>query len=180
LIATSSTSAPDFSVQDISTSSPAHVDIIEPPGSVAAIDWGAPGVDTYTLDWSILNCFPTYSSSRLQVTVNSFGNNFSNPLSETNLLVCNCSFGSDDCDTYFGAVTGSKYYRFTFKPLDIKVKQIDFSINNSGEGIPSESVIETYGTYKSSKYYIKAQMPAFGSTFDIFQYIVFSEENLSK
>lgn len=179
-IATSSTAAPDYTARDVATSTPVYVDIIEPPGNVSAIDWGSPGVDAYQLDWGILNCFPYYSASRLQVTVNSFESDFSNPQSETHLAVCNCSFGSDSCDTYTGSVASNKYYRFTFKPLDIKVKQIDFSINNSGNGIPSESIIETYGTYKSSKYYMKAQLPAFSSTYDIFQYIIFSEQNLSK
>ncbi len=179
LIATSSTSAPDFTVQDIPTTAPVYVDIISPPGNVNNIDWSSSSVDTYQVDWEILNCFPTYSSKRLQITINSFENNFSNPTAETHLISCGCT-GSDVCASYNGPVAANKYYRFTFKPIDVKVKKINFSVNNGSEGIPSESIIETYGTYKSSQYYMKAQLPVFGSTYDIFQYIIFSEENLSK
>lgn len=177
-IATSSLSAPNYTTNDISTSTPVFVDIIDPPGNVSGISWGS--ADTFDVDWSVLNCFPDYTASRLQISVNSFGDNFANPTSETHLAICNCSFGSDDCDTYSGSVAGNRYYRFTFKPIDIKAKQIDFSINNSGNGIPSESYIESYGVYGRSKYHMTAQLPAFGSTYDIFQYVIFSEEDLSK
>lgn len=178
LISTSSLSAPDYTAHDVPTSTSAYVDIIEPPGNVDSISWGT--ADTYQIDWAVLNCFPDYASTRLQITLNSFQQNFSNPESETQIAVCNCSYGSDQCDTYTGAVSPLRYYRFIFRPLDVKVKQIDFSINNGGEGIPSETIIESYGSYKGSRYYMSAQVPAFSSTYDIFQYIIFSEENLNK
>lgn len=181
LIATTSVSAPDFTATDVSTSTPVYVDIIEPPGDVNSINWNSLGAaDTYELNWAILNCFPEHKNKRLQININSFEANYTNPVAETKLAICNCSLGSDNCGTYSGPVAGNKYYRFSFKPLDVKVKQIDFSINNSGYGIPSETIIESYGSYKAASYYMKAQLPAYGSTFDIFQYIIFSEENLSK
>lgn len=178
LISTSSLAAPDFLATDIPTSSPVYVDIIEPLEDVQGINWGT--ATQFDVDWQILNCFPDYASARMQITANSFESNFTNPESVTYLAVCNCNYGSDACDTYSGPVSANKYYRFTFKPLDIKLKQVEFAIDNSGNGIPSESLIESYGTYGESRYYIKAQIPAFGSAFDIFQYIIFSEENLTK
>ena len=179
------TDVDDYMVYNLSTSSPAHVDIIDPTGAVATIDWDAGfGVYQYKVDWMINDCFPYHASDKLEISVTSFSGNFLNPSTKKEVAICDCSFNDNDCDSDLTTFTISdnKYYRFSFRPLDNEVDQLGFGVyrGNVQLGIWSEASVDSYGTYANSKYYIKARMPSLSPLSDVFSYVLFSEEDLTK
>lgn len=181
-IAVATTTAAEFYQYNITTSSPAHVNIIDPAGDIDTIYWGADIYHEYRVHWELEDCFPDKHKHRLEVTAASFADNFSNPEVETHLITCYCSYDSDQC---FDAVNrfnaySNRYYRFSFRPLDSTIKQLSFDIEAGGIGILSEAEIETYGHYKNSQYYIKVHVPSLSPVSDIFDYVIFSEEELRK
>ena len=100
------TDVDDYMVYNLSTSSPAHVDIIDPTGAVATIDWDAGfGVYQYKVDWMINDCFPYHASDKLEISVTSFSGNFLNPSTKKEVAICDCSFNDNDCDSDAACVT---------------------------------------------------------------------------
>ena len=182
-IVTATTTASSFYQYNITTSSPAHVNIIDPAGDISDIDWGDfTGVNEYRVHWQLEDCFPDKTSHRLEVTAASFANNFSDPKVETHVIICNCDYGSDQCSDaviLFNAF-GNRFYRFSFRPLDSTVRRLSLDINDGDTGIWSEAEVETYGNYKNSQYYLKVHLPSLSPVSDIFDYVIFSEEKLIK
>ncbi len=171
---------------NVATSSPVHLDIIDPSGEVGTIDWsttiGLPKY--YQVFWEIEDCFPTHASDKLEVTINSFAQEFTNPSTDSRILICNCAYWTDECDGYGSAdISPNRYYHFTFRPLDSEVKEVNFRMVDYSYyplSIMSSALIESYGQYGNSRYRLQATIPTFVPTSHIFSYILFSEEDLTK
>lgn len=172
---------------DISTTSPAYLDIFDPAGEVGTIDWSTTvGVPSYyQVFWHIDSCFPFHASDKLEISVTSFDQNFSNPDTQTRLVICNCGFIDDDlCDlASYSDISPNKYYRFSFRPLDSEVKEINFRMRDSTHHelrIMSSALVESYGQYGNSRYRLQATIPTLTPISNIFSYVLFSEEDLTK
>lgn len=191
-ILTASTTAQGFSAYFVTTSTPAHVNIINPSGNVENINDYFTNVlditaDTYKVDWSIDNCFSDHSDDRLEITLTSFTDGFNNPEVVTHVARCSCVSGSDSCDidnTTYSDIGTNRYYRFSFRPIDATIRQLTFNLydmpSDEPVGISSEAAIVTEGEYHNSRYKLKARLPAISAASDIFSYVVFSEESLIK
>lgn len=164
-----------WDIYNLSTSSPQHVDIVNPSGAVDAITDGPSG--SFSITWSIDACFPMEASSRLETTINSFESNFSNPQTRTLIDICNCSYISNNCEGINYNLDNNRYYRIGFRALDTNIDNLRFSLDS---GIKSQASIEVEGLYRTSRYRVKAQLPALSPTSDIFSYVIFSEEDLTK
>ncbi len=184
-----SISAPNFSATNINNTNPAHVSIVDPRGDIANIEWST-NIDIQGLvKWRINNCFPTvespisHTSDRLEITQYSFANSFSSPAVYKIVAVCDCSNDPlilNSCrNINLTSISGNKYYRFVFRPLDSPVNGLDFSLINAS-GILSETLTKVKGKYKNSEYLLQAKMSALQPASDIFSYVIFSEEDLTK
>lgn len=171
---------------NIPTTTPAYLDIIDPSGNVASIDWsstvGLPA--TTQVFWEIDSCFPLHSSDKLEVTVSSFEQGFTNPKTETRISICNCDFFSDDCDiSSYSGMSPNRYYHFSFRPLDSEIKELNFRMRDASYrqlSILSSALIESYGLYHNSRYHLQATIPTLNPVSDVFSYVLFSEEDLTK
>ncbi len=184
-VLTASYQAEGYTATNVSTSSPAHLSIIDPIGDVGSTQWDAIGPNyLYDITWYIDDCFPTHSSDRLEVTVNSFNDNYTNQYVDTDIIVCDCSEGLDMCNTSVSRfnILPTKYYNFTFKPLDAEVSSLDFALKKDGVriGILSETYIQSQGKYHNSKYNLEARVPSVAPVSDIFSYVIFSEQDIVK
>lgn len=187
------TSTPSFSALKVSTSTPASVDILDPAGELSSIDWD-PNTDVgdtyyYVLDWSIENCFPDHVSDRIEITTYSFDSNF-NTQTEKDIAICNCGLNdADSCDENLTQkdIVDTKYYRFSFRPLNTTAEDISFNIyKRDGSptdplvGIISNMSIIADGIYRNASLRMQVDTPTYGSLSDIFSYVVFSEEEIIK
>ena len=180
-LSTTTINAKSFLAYNLTVNNPVHLDIIDPAGSLNPIDWGE--VDKYAVTWNIKDCFPEHVSDRLETTFTSFDANFLNPNTQTNINICNCSHSTDNCaEINYSNISSNFYYRFSFKPLNAPVSSLSFDLinNNQTRGILSEVMIESRGTYHGSQFNIRARLPALSRASDIFSYVIFSEEDLSK
>lgn len=186
LYAKTSTSSPNFLARNVSNTNPAHVSIIDPQGEIGSISWSGGTNINAGLQWKINNCFPAdpsqgnHASDRLETTIYSFGSNFNNPDIQKVVNVCDCKFDEsvDSCTALsLTNISPNKYYKFTFRPLDGVVSLMNFSVS---EGIFSETLTQVKGKYKNSEYLLQAKMSALQPASDIFSYVIFSEEDLTK
>jgi len=182
-----STTIPSYISYDISTSTSAHVDIIDPAGDISSIDWDPSSTDDhyYNLTWHINSCYPYHASNRLEITSYSFASPFVTSV-EKDVAVCNCVFGNDDCSVYQKSILDTRFYRFSFRPLDTSVTSILFEVYRDTVGGPvlvdttANFAVKAIGKYKGNSYILKAEIPALAATSDIFSYVIFSEESLIK
>ncbi len=179
--------AQDFIAYNVSTSSPVHVDIIDPAGkldSASIDDWSSGGAVSYNVDWQIVDCFPNHTTDKLEVTVNSFDADFTNPETEKRVSICDCDYESEQCKINLTdySIANNKYYRFTFRPLDSEIKQLEFNLYEDSNpiGILSETNIKVSGKFHTSIYNIQARIPSITPLSDAFNYVIFSEEDLIK
>lgn len=194
------TSTPGFTFYNITTSTPAHVDIVDPVGNlpgVEGINWGPNPAATYyyQVKWSVKDCFPSHASDRLEITNYYFDNDPFDVSVSKDLVVCNCSFDIDPdvrnaCDSSLTTrtISDNKFYRFSFRPIDSTVESLIFEVYADPIGLgatqlatsTSNIYIETDGNYKNIKYRMSVEIPALAPASDIFSYVVFSEEILRK
>jgi len=181
---TANISSKGFTTYNISTSSPVHVDIINPAGEIAGINWNTGTNLQYNIDWSIDNCYlGAHGSDRLEVTWSAFMDNFSIISSKTILPSCNCGNISDDCAPISSSdFSSNRYYRFKFRSFDDTIKELSFNISdNDGDvGILSQAKIVVEGEYNNSKYTLEAKVPSLAPVSDIFSYVMFSEQSIRK
>jgi len=196
-----STASAGFTAYNINTSTPAHVDIIDPSGALPAlIDWDSSTspsyVHSYFISWSIEDCFPFHASDKLEITQYTLG--ASNASTEKKIIVCDCAYDSDDncSDTLTSYdITDDKYYRFVFRPLDGEVQSLSFNIYAYDTkvnydphdpltydivGIASNASLIAEGIFKNARYSLQVDVPSFGAVSNIFSYVIFSEEELKK
>ncbi len=172
-------SAPSFLATNVSNTNPAHVSIIDPTGDISSISWSGSDINTAHLNWKIDNCFPDHASDRIETTLYYFSANFSSPDVTKIVSVCDCKSyeNINSCTGVNFNISRNRYYKFSFRPLDSVVSTIDFSISS---GILSETLTKVKGKYKNSEYLLQAQISALSPTSDIFSYVIFSEEDLTK
>lgn len=180
-ITASTTVSRTWGIYNLSTSSPQHLDIIDPAGEVGTINWHNNVSNLgYQINWEIDNCFPEHASDRLETTLYSFGANYSDPQTRTIIDICNCAYGDNSCDYIFYPILNrNRYYRLSFRPLDNDVKFLSFYLNTNS-AIKSQALIIANGVYRNSIYRVEAKLPALNPTSDIFSYVLFSEEDLTK
>lgn len=193
-IVQASSSRPTFNAYNITTTTPAHVDIIDPSGDISNIDWDPSAAIShdYSVSWGIADCFPTHVSDRLEITVYSFDENvFTDDISnaradvDKKVVLCNCSYASSpDCDSSISSfpIADDRFYRFNFRALDDTIAYLNFDLlaDSVSIGIPSEMTVTSQGSYKNSRFKIKAEVPALVPVSDIFSYVIFSEEEILK
>lgn len=180
-----------YTVFDISTSSPGtlpgSINIIDPSGNVNNIDWGPNilGLNySYKVYWKVEGCFPNHASDKLEVANVSFANNFSDVRNDSNILICNCNYGSDWCDDAVSQfnMSDNRYYSFSFRPLDAPVEELSFDVFEGANpiGVKSEAFIDVLGNYHNASYSLQAKIPALNVISGVFSYIIFSEQPLIK
>ena len=173
-----------FTAYDVTSSSPAQVDIVDPVGNIDTISWPIPA-SIYKIEWYVDSCWPYHASDRLEVSYTSFGENFFNPIIEKDIIVCNCSYNTQDkCSTQVAgySIANDRYYSFSFRPLNDTVSRLDFNLSDGTNnlGILSQVAITVDGAYKNSQYRLKANLPAISPLSNVFSYVIFSEESLIK
>lgn len=179
-----------YTAYEVSTSSPAYVDIIDPSGDLGDLPWSGPFVNFYTygLTWVIDDCFPYHASDKIEISYTAFdGASFGAVLPEVTkrIVLCNCTYDSnDECqiDLSSYAISNDKYYRFMLRPLDSTAESLDFNIYLFGnpQGILSQTSITVDGSYHNSAYSISARLPSLVPVSHAFNYVVFSEEPIVK
>lgn len=186
---TVSTSTAGLSFYNITTTTPAHADIIDIVGNLPnTIDWD-PTTNLghyYRVAWSINDCFPNHASDRLEITRYFFDT--SNPFDvgvSSDLVVCDCSFGSDACnaDLTRQDISDNNFYRFSFRPLDDNVKSLIFNVYTSAGQLTtttSNFYVVADGQYKNIRYRVTGEVLPTSPVADIFSFVVFSEEIIKK
>lgn len=175
----------DFTVYNLSTTSPAYLDIMDPSGNLLNIDWG-PDNYSYAIDWEIADCFPGHVADRLEVTLSSFASNFTDYETIKRVALCDCGYDTSNvCNRELtsASIGDNKYYRLSFKPLDGYVAKLKFNLYKTGPelfGILSEAKIISQGNYRKSKYPLQVRLPALTPLSNVFSYIIFSEEDIVK
>jgi hypothetical protein len=182
--AATSIKAATFSANNVSNTNPAHVSIVNPRGDISSINWSTDTVISGLLKWRIDDCYPSYASDRMEITLYSFerlANNTINQITDKTVSVCDCAVDTDSCrPVSLAGLSKNKYYRFVFRPLDSEVNTLIFSLEPATNGIYSETLTQVKGKYKNSEYLLQAKMSALKPTSDIFSYVIFSEEELIK
>lgn len=189
-----STSTPGYYFYNLSTSTPAHIDIIDDVGNLPnVIDWDPAGDNhEYVVNWNVNDCFPDHVSDRLEITSYYFDS--SDPFDVSNdkdVVICNCSFNLDPvisnaCSASLATKTifDSKFYRFSFRPLDGEVESLFFNVWDTDTNLLASSTSNLYvvadGTYNNSQHRLKVEIPETSPISDIFSFVVFSEETIHK
>jgi len=173
-----------YEVYDVSTTTPARVDIVRPEGEIPSAASGLP--ESFKLEWSIDNCYEdSHASDKMEISYTSLYKSGNSLQSETKqmLAVCGCVEGSDSCDNKISNVLDdNKFYYFTFRPLDDEISYIKFTpyTGNGTAYLPSEALIQTNGYYRQSMHSMSVRVPNYTSLSNIFTYVIFSEEDLEK
>lgn len=182
-----STSTAGLSFYNVTTSTPAHADIIDIVGNLpATINWGPDTTHYYRVAWSVNDCFPSHASDRLEITRYAF--NSTAPFNVTvnsDVAVCDCSFGSDACvaDLTRQNISDDRFYRFSFRPLDDTIDSLVFNVYTSA-GVLTTTTSNFYvaaeGNYKKIKYKVTAEVLPTSPVSDLFSFVLFSEELIKK
>ncbi len=197
-IVQATTSTVQFVANNLTTSTPAQVNIMDPLGYIGGgINWGdndPSALYQYSISWSIDKCFPSHASDRIEISTTNFenmvggGSNYFNSDTYKQILSCRCAFDTGICSNSisFYNLSSNKYYSFSFRPLDGNVRKLTFNLtkisggNTTPVGILSETSIVVDGNYRNSSYRLNARMSSIAPINSIFNYVVFSEQAISK
>ncbi len=177
---TATTTSDYFEAFDISTSSPATAQIILPSGLVpTGLEAQLSG--SYNIKWSIDDCLAGgHASDRLEVSATSLYKESSILKSDTQQVtgVCGCEGGGDTCvEIDNSSITADKFYYFTFRPLNNTVTYLKLTPDNK---YPGEANIEVVGNYRQSSHTINVKVNTVAPASNIFSYVLFSDDELSK
>lgn len=183
-----SSSSPYYEAYDVTTSTPARVDIVQPGENVPLIASGLP--KSYKLEWNINYCQTGgHASDKLEISYTSLHKDGWGKLQTDTrqaLAVCGCGVSSNDCIDYISNdLDDDKAYYFTFRPLNDTVNHLKFTPYTlddlGGEAyLPSEMSIHVDGYYRQSIHSISVRLPAFSPVTDVLSYVIFSESDLEK
>lgn len=167
-----------FETFDFSTSSPATAHIILPDGTIPGGTAEASLSTFYDINWSIDNCSPTHSSDRLEVSVASLYKE-TTIKSDTKQFIYTCGCNSaDECvPIVANNIDNDKLYYFTFRPLDDAVSYLKLEPDNR---YPGEANIAVVGNYRQSSHTINVKVNTLPPASNIFSYVLFSDDELSK
>lgn len=171
-----------FEAFDIATSSPATAQIILPSGAIPGGTSDPSLSGSYTIDWSIDNCLTGgHASDRLEVSVASLYKESNVLKSDTkqNVYVCGCnSSANDNCEQQPASdIDDDKLAYFTFRPLNDTVSYLKLEPNHK---YPGEANIEVVGNYRQSSHTINVKVNTLFPASNIFSYVLFSDDELSK
>lgn len=179
--------ATGYTAYDVSYSSPAYVDIIDPSGRINTLPWDGPIIDYYNygITWVIKDCFPYHAADKLEISYTGFDSVNFVPEVNKRVVLCNCQYySSDECQVNLSAytITNDKYYRFMLRPLDSIAASLDFNVYLAGNpvGIISQAAISVEGNYHNSTYTISARLPSLVPVSHALNYVIFSEEPVIK
>lgn len=173
-----------FEAFDLSTTSPAKIDIIGLGGTIPSAAAVLP--TAYDLEWSIDDCYSGgHASDKLEISYTSLYKSGTELKSETKqtFINCGCSSGSDSCDLFTSSdLANNKFFYFTLKPLDDDVAYVKLTPKlGSGQSyLPGFAKIQVSGLFRQSIYYMTAELPVYAPLSNIFDYVVFSEEDIEK
>lgn len=176
------TSSAYFEAFDISTSSPATAQIVLPSGAIPG-GVAVPGLSgSYIVKWSIDECLAGgHASDLLEISATSLYKEGGVLKSNTqqSVHVCGCDNSLDDaCDIISSSdIDNDKFYYFSFRPLDSTVANLQFGPEFA---YPGEANIEVSGFYRQSVHTINATAKTNLPPDDIFSYVIFSDDELSK
>jgi len=192
-ITQATTSTVQFIAYNLTTSTPAQVSIMDPLGYIeGGINWGALESTAYgyNISWNIDKCFPDHASDRLEITTTAFENiagsgvSYFNSNTDKQVLICSCAYDTSVCNNTvsFYNLPDTKYYNISFRPLDGNVSKLIFNLTENGTdiGILSEASIIADGNYHNSRYRLKANISSIAPVDNIFNYVIFSEQAISK
>ncbi len=171
-----------FEAFDVTTSSPATAQIILPSGVIPSLAYQGASTQ-YTLEWSIDNCVAGgHASDRLEVSATSLYKESNIIKSDTRqqlTAICGCDNpGLYNCEPIVSsAIDDDKFYYFTFRPLNDTVAKIKLTPNNK---YPGEANIEVVGNYRQSAHTINVKVNTLAPASNIFSYVLFSDDELSK
>lgn len=189
------TKANDYVAANVKRNSPVFADIYDP-----AIEGSASltTVDQLNVDWYLGSCTGQYGSAKLEVTLTPIViQTYAPEAPFTKVDVCGCTDndaadGATDglyrCDTLAAHsmlipdVVTNRFYRISFRPLDVDVKKIVMTTENAGlpSTVPSQIEIKVTGAYREAQSTINLRGVWKDALSGIFNYIVFSEESLIK
>lgn len=173
-----------FEAFDLSTTSPAKVDIVGFGGSIPSAASTLP--TAYDLAWSIEDCYGGgHASDKLEISYTSLYKSGTTLKSETKqtFINCGCSSGSDSCDLFTSAdLANNKFFYFTLTPLDGDVAYVKLTPKLGGgqSYLPGFAKIQVSGFYRQSVYHMTADLPVYAPLSNVFNYVVFSEEDIEK
>lgn len=176
------TSSAYFEAFDISTSSPASAQIVLPSGTIPG-GVAVPGLSSdYTVKWSIEQCLTGgHASDLLEISATSLYKEGGVLKSNTqqSVHVCGCDNSLDDScnDIVSPNIDNDKFYYFNFRPLNSTVTNLQFAPEVS---YPGEANIEVSGFYRQSVHTINVTAKTNLPPDDIFSYVIFTDDELSK
>lgn len=183
-ISLATTTASYFEAFDIATSTPAKTEVSLPGADIPSAAADLP--TDYELSWLIDDCYQGgHASDRLEITYTSLykegGILKSNTKQRFN--TCGCTNGVDDCLDYSSSdLDDNKFYYFAFRPLDAEVSYLKFTpLKADGSSyLPGFATIQVQGYYRQSVYHISAALPVYAPVSNVFNYVIFSEQDLEK
>ncbi len=184
LFSLTTTTASYFEAFDISTSSPAKADIVQADATIPTVASYLP--TAYDLEWSIDNCYAGgHASDRMEVSYSSLYKSGPDLKSETQqtFVTCGCNSSSDACNLFTSSsLADNKFYYFTFRPLDDEVSYLKFTpkLADLSAHWPGQVTIQVSGFYRQSTYHMTASRPVYAPLSNVFNYVVFSEEDIEK
>ena len=183
--ASATTTSEYFEAFDIATSSPATAEIALSDGLIPeGASENLP--NQYNIEWSIDGCYPSHASDRLEIAATSLYKQSGTMKSETqqNQYVCGCGSTSDQCDVITSSsIADNKFYYFNFRPLTDTVsylKFIPYSTKDNKNYYSGEANIEVVGNYRQSSHTINVKVNTLAPASNIFSYVLFSDDELSK
>lgn len=184
LFSLATTTASYFEAFDIASSSPVKVDIAHADGTIPSAASNLPS--KYDLEWSIDNCYAGgHASDKLEISHTSLYKSGADLKSNTQqtFVTCGCSSDGDACDLYVDStLDDNKFYYFTFRPLNGEVSYLKFTpkLASNQAYFPGQVQIQISGFYRQSVYHMTAQLPVNAPLSNVFNYVVFSEEDIEK
>lgn len=186
-------SSGDFTTYNIMRNAPVFTDIYDPTKEgQASVDTG---ISQLNIDWYVSDCSPQTASAKLEITYTPISAQSLQPEQPvTQIDVCGCvdPASKDTATGHFRcasdlvptnnsvniAVNSSKFYRISFRSLDVPVKKIVMVTNSVS--IPSQVEVKASGTYRESETRVSVRTLWKDVLSGIFNYVVFSEESLIK
>jgi hypothetical protein len=181
------TTVPYYEIYDVSTSTPARVDIVKTDGVIPTAATTLP--QSFKVEWDIYSCEDGHASDQMEITYTSLQSIAGVLKSDTKqtIAVCGCAAGNDSCtDILRTDIENDKFYYFTFRPLDDTVDYIKFTSylganhDLDTDFVPAEAFLQAYGYYRQSMHSISVRVPIYTPVSNVFSYVIFSEQDLEK
>ena len=167
--------------------SPVFMDIFDP------LQEGSPivtGISQINVNWYLSSCSGVDGSAKLEITytpIEGVTGTLTPGVQTTQVAVCGCATatgsGEYACTPVPVSISQTKFYRITYRSLDVPVKRIELTASDSlgaAVAIPSPVTVVVTGSYRESQSRVTANAQWKDALSGAFSYVVFSEESLIK